>query len=304
MLDGTFTEAIVQCFNTPKANTFDVNLLEPLQKLLRLSPPVAASLARPDMFTGILQKLNHKKAVVRLNLLRIVRSISDPHEEQTVSIRSHDLFEAIASLAESDSAVLVRNMASELVRLTLDQESENKRSGGRTNRQSLLRTSSYTPPSLQSSASTPLTPTHNSRASHSSAFIDGSITPRRTGDMNDILYRPRSRDGPGSGSLVGRRSSVIDSRRSSVIDISSNVSPASRSRLPRTSLRPSKSSMAAPTLRDEPSNNSLRQKENDVRPARVESRSVGTPAVSATTSYLNSKRRPRQPSGDLTSRWS
>jgi hypothetical protein len=291
LLDGTFTEAIVACFNTPKANSFDVNLLEPLQKLLRLSPPVAASLARADMFTGILQKLNHKKAVVRLNFLRIVRSISDPHEERTLSIRSHDLFEAIESLAESDSAVLVRNMASELVKSTLEQANENGRAVR--SRQSLIRTSSYTPPTLQSSVSSPMTPTHGNRISQSSAFIDGSITPRRTKtDMSDILYRPRSRDGPSS--LAGRRPSVMDI---------SNTSSTSRSRLPRTSLRPSKSSMAAPTIRDEPSST---MKENGVRVAKAESKSTASPTPSS-VSHLNSKRRPRQTSnGDLTGtgRWS
>lgn len=287
MLDGTFTEAIVACFNTPKPNSFDVNLLEPLQKLLRLSPPVAASIARADMFTGILQKLNHKKAVVRLNLLRIVRSISDPHEERTLSIRNHELFETVATLAESDSAVLVRNMASELVKSTLEQANENGRAVR--SRQSLIRTSSYTPPTLQSSTSTPLTPTHVLRGAQSSAFIDGSITPRRTNtDRSDILYRPRSRDGPDS--LAGRRSSVIDV---------SNTT-ASKSRLPRTSLRPSKSSMAAPTIRDEPSST---RKENGVRAAKAESKSAASPSPSA-LSQVNSKRRPRQPSnGDLTGRW-
>jgi hypothetical protein len=288
LLDGTFTEAIVACFNTPKPNCFDVNLLEPLQKLLRLSPPVAASLACADMFTGILQKLNHKKAVVRLNLLRIVRSISDPHEERTLSIRSHELFDAIETLAESDSAVLVRNMASELVKSTLEQANENGRAVR--SRQSLIRTSSYTPPGLQSSISAPMTPTHGGRVSQSSAFIDGSITPRRTNtDLNDILYRPRSRDGPGS--FAGRRSSVMDI---------SNTTAASKSRLPRTSLRPSKSSMAAPTLRDEPFSS---KKENGVRAAKTESKSTASPAQSS-MSNLGSKQRPRQPSnGDLTNRW-
>src|SRR6187402_1782091 len=108
LLEGNFTEAIVQCFNAPRASAFDYNLLEPLQKLLRLSSPVASSLARPDLFSGILQKLNHKKAVVRLNLLRIVRSICDPSDEHAESIRGHSLFEAIQRLADNDNAVLVR----------------------------------------------------------------------------------------------------------------------------------------------------------------------------------------------------
>src|SRR5690348_800321 len=38
LLDGSFTAAIISCFNPTKANAFDPNLLEPLLKVLRLSP--------------------------------------------------------------------------------------------------------------------------------------------------------------------------------------------------------------------------------------------------------------------------
>ncbi|KAI9653493.1 MAG: hypothetical protein M1829_001286 [Trizodia sp. TS-e1964] len=116
LLSGDFTDAIVKCFNTSKANAFE-NLLEPLQKLLRLSLPVAHSLARPDLFSRILQKLSHNKAVVRLNLLRIVRSIFDASDGQAEVIWQYGLYEAIQKLAETDSAVLVRNMASELLKI-------------------------------------------------------------------------------------------------------------------------------------------------------------------------------------------
>jgi hypothetical protein len=283
LIEGTFTEAIVGCFNTPKANTFDVNILEPLQKLLRLSPPLAAALARADMFTGILQKLNHKKAVVRLNLLRIVRSISGPHEEKTLSIRSHEIYETIEILAEHDPAVLVRNMASELIKVTTEQEKEAGKPSSRS-RQSILRTSSFAPPSLSSSTSVPLTPIHSGRTS--SAFIDGSVTPRRNGE-HEMLYRPRSRDGVGLGLSNGRRASVVD------ISNSSNL--ASRSRLPRTSLRPSRSSMAAPSLREESSSNP--RKENGLRSGAMES--PRTTPGSAGTTATNLKRRMRQPSNEF-----
>jgi hypothetical protein len=289
LLEGNFTEAIVQCFNAPRASAFDYNLLEPLQKLLRLSSPVAASLARPDMFTGILQKLNHKKAVGRLNLLRIVRSICDPSDDHSEGIREHSLFEAIQRLAETENAVLVRNMASELVKSNLDKESDSG-SGGRSRPGQGRRTSSYTPPSLQQSVSTPITPTHVSRVSQSSAFIDGSVTPRRmhaAPNGSDILYRPRSRDG-GQPQIARRTSSELSSTAS-----------LSKSRLPRTSmLRSSRSSMAAPSIRDESTSS---RKENGVR-LREQSRSAASPAPGGTAPQLNSKRRTRQPSVDI--KWS
>jgi hypothetical protein len=275
----------VKCFNAPKASAFDYNLLEPLQKLLRLSSPVASSLARPDLCTGILQKLNHKKAVVRLNLLRIVRSIYDPSEEQASSVRHHNLLEAIRRLAESDNAVLVRNMASELVKLNLERDQESGNGGRRPGHMS-RRTSSYTSPSLQQGVSTPTTPTHRTRASVSSAFIDGNVTPRRiaapVNSGDSILYRPRSRDG--SQISVRRTSSEL-----------ANGPLMSKSRLPRTSmLRTTQSSMAAPSLRPESVRGGARVKD--------QSRPSGTPAPAGTAPHLNSKRRTRQPSGDI--KWS
>jgi len=297
LLEGNFIEAIVQCFNAPRASAFDYNLLEPLQKLLRLSSPVAASLARPDLFSGILQKLNHKKAVVRLNLLRIVRSICDPSDEKLDSLRGHKLFEAIESLVENDSAVLVRNMASELVKSNHEREHESSSNGRQRPGQVARRKSSFTPPGLHQSVSTPITPTHASRVSQS-AFIDGSVTPRRMAVSNDsIMYRPRSRDGGISHVPMPRRSTSSEL---------ANGSSASKSRLPRTSmLRTSRSSMAAPSVRDEGSSS---RRDNVVR-LRDQSRTTasGSPATNVngatgTAPQLREKRRTRAPSGDI--KWS
>ncbi|KAJ3529989.1 hypothetical protein NM208_g9521 [Fusarium decemcellulare] len=115
LVEGSFTRAIISGFSTNRLNAFDSNLLEPLLKLLRLSPSVAASLAKPEMFAGIAQRLGHKKAVVRLNLLRLVRTIMDACEpglgsgDGTRSLNSsqvRSLMGAIQTLSEKDSAVL------------------------------------------------------------------------------------------------------------------------------------------------------------------------------------------------------
>ena len=296
LLEGNFTEAIIQCFNAPKASAFDYNLLEPLQKLLRLSSPVAASLARPDLFSGILQKLNNKKAVVRLNLLRIVRSICDPSEDQASNIRNHGLFDAIQRLAENDNAVLVRNMASELVKINLDQEQESGGGGRPRPGQMPKRTSSYTPPSLNKSGSAPITPTHSSRPSLSSAFIDGSATPRRmvipSSNGDSILYRPTSRDG--AHISVRRTSSEL-----------ANAAAASKSRLPRTSmLRTSRSSMAAPSLRNDQSGSSTTPavRKDNMRNRDLTKQTASPASAPGTAPHLNSRRKTRPPSGDI--KWS
>lgn len=103
-------------------------MLEPLQKLVRLSPPIAASLAVPEIFTRTVQKLGHKDAVTRLNLLRILRDICDSTEDECTLIRQFGVYDTIVHLSEHDHAVLVRQMAGELVRAC---DSVSKRSNSR-----------------------------------------------------------------------------------------------------------------------------------------------------------------------------
>ncbi|KAH7325766.1 septation protein H [Stachybotrys elegans] len=252
LVDGSFTRAIVSCFNTNRLNAFDTNLLEPLLKLLRLSPSVAASLAKPELFAGIAQRLGHKKAVVRLNLLRLVRSIMDACEpglgsgdglRSVNSSQVRSLIDTIQTLAETDSAVLVRNLASELVRLHIEvgansmlqhePHSTSQMSSVSSRRAGTRRNTSYTPPGLQTSMSMPQTPTHRSRASlASNALVEvAASSPRRPvaveREREGTLYRPRSRDGPTG---IPRR--VSGESNSATPGM---VAPG-RSRLPRTSL--------------------------------------------------------------------
>ncbi|KAL5120154.1 Protein kinase of the Mitotic Exit Network [Pleosporales sp. CAS-2024a] len=112
-----FTHAIISAYISAELSqsTFE-NMLEPLQKVVRLSPPIAASLAAPEIFQRTEQKLGHKDAVTRLNLLRILRTICDAKDEGCWLIRAFGCYERINWLVEHDGAVLVRQMAEELVR--------------------------------------------------------------------------------------------------------------------------------------------------------------------------------------------
>lgn len=115
---GGFAEAVIRCFNESKADAFE-NLLEPLQKLLRLSPAIAASLANRSLFERSAVKLHSKKALVRLNLLRVIRSICEASEMQGDNgslLQEYGLLSAVSDLAKSDPAILVREMANELVK--------------------------------------------------------------------------------------------------------------------------------------------------------------------------------------------
>ncbi|KAI5304485.1 hypothetical protein KEM56_006451 [Ascosphaera pollenicola] len=118
LLDGvsivpSFTDCIVRCLTVAKANSFE-NLLEPLQKLLRLSPAIAETLARPDMFSRVGQKLHHSKPGVRVNLLRIITTICESHEEGGTLLSKYNILESIREL-QNDSRVLVRELATKLI---------------------------------------------------------------------------------------------------------------------------------------------------------------------------------------------
>lgn len=216
LLDGSFTDAIVKCFNVSKANAFE-NLLEPLQKLLRLSPQVAASLAREELFSRIIQKLHHNKAAIRLNLLRIVRSICDSSEEQAALLSQYHLLDVIQDLEKNDPAVLVQNMAGELVKSC---EELDGKAG--TKRRALRRTSaSATPPSLMATHSMPSTP-QLARSTPSLTSLNMQDTPRHRKPVtgSSFAIRPVSRDGHAPSSMPG--------------NANENGSAVAKSRLPRT----------------------------------------------------------------------
>ncbi|KAK8244262.1 hypothetical protein HDK90DRAFT_516974 [Phyllosticta capitalensis] len=120
LIDNQFPRAMISCFNNPEASVdaFE-SLLEPLQRMLRVSPPVAEKLAHPDLFSRAAQKLHTKKPVVRLNLLRIIRSICDSTEETggvAPLMKQCGLYDSVKHLAGSDPAILVREMANDLLK--------------------------------------------------------------------------------------------------------------------------------------------------------------------------------------------
>lgn len=192
--DRNFADAIVRCLTLTKANAFE-NILDPLQKLLRLSPPVASTFARPDLFTRLGQKLHHNKAAVRLNILRIISTICDSSEQQGGLLATYGLLDAIREL-ESDPAILVRDMAGKLIQ---SNERSDAFAVGKRRPVSRRKSLSTTPPNPFSS-STPSTPQAN-RTSQSRAFFEGRETPRHPRNAlsgSSLALRPGSRDGSAS----------------------------------------------------------------------------------------------------------
>ena len=209
-----FTTAIIQALTSSKSTSFE-NLLEPLQKLLRLSPPLAASMARSQpLFDVIGQKLNHTKPAIRLNLLRIIGSICDATDNGGYLLDQYGLYDIIFELQYADSAVLVRSMAGELLRTWEENDNASIHSGQgggviqngarRKHPGMARRTSSGTTPPhlLERQMSMPTSPQLGRSDRASMSLFDPPVaqTPRRQRNgvyMNgSSVVRPVSREGP------------------------------------------------------------------------------------------------------------
>ncbi|OLL22575.1 Cytokinesis protein sepH [Neolecta irregularis DAH-3] len=108
------TAAISKAFATSKNISFE-GLLDPLHKLLRLSAPLARSFARSEVFQRISERLGHPKAVIRLNLLRILCSICDSHPSGYALLQEYNLSELIHRLNENESTILVRGLSQKIL---------------------------------------------------------------------------------------------------------------------------------------------------------------------------------------------
>lgn len=221
--DSGFSNEVLQCFNESKADAFE-NLLEPLQKLLRLSPPVAASLAHRSLFERSAVKLHAKKPLVRLNLLRVIRSICDASVEQGALLTRFGLLESVEELAKHDPAILVREMANDLVRSSEEIAIPVARYAGMRRSSS----STMTPPA-PSGGSTPI-----ERAGSRSSYFDLGMDLARSRPIASSPYRPPSRDPSNGvanvGGMSGSNWNSSVSGRNSRLQGRSNV-PRAQSRL-------------------------------------------------------------------------
>lgn len=114
LIDDTSLGQLCQMVIETKANTIE-GILEPLYKLLRLAPQVALRIARPDFMQIISERLRHRKTVVRLNILRILKTLCEAQTDNRQVLKDFGLTAQIEVLSKSDPAVLVKELARELI---------------------------------------------------------------------------------------------------------------------------------------------------------------------------------------------
>ncbi|KZV66238.1 hypothetical protein PENSPDRAFT_755870 [Peniophora sp. CONT] len=113
LLKQASLDALLKCFVSAKAGSFE-NLLDPLLKIIRLAPPVAIGIAKTAFFKRVVEKLGNSKAVVKLNLLRILRAVCEIHPNRASLVERYGIFELVVRLRREDPAVLVRELAREI----------------------------------------------------------------------------------------------------------------------------------------------------------------------------------------------
>ena len=270
--DPRFTTAIVAAITNSKSTSFE-NLLEPLQKLLRLSPPVAVAMAHSsELFECIGQKLSHNKPAIRLNLLRIIGSICDVTEDGGLLLEQYGLYDLIQELQFSDTAVLVRSMASDLIRSCEESDnisihsnhgSNSNQVNGRRKHPGILRrtSASTTPPHiLERQMSMPSSPQLARSERASMGFFDAperlAQTPRRRNGPSYLNgtngIRPVSREGPTylrEGSPAFTAPSLSRASTSSSTSTLVNEVTVNKSRHPRQSTVPIRSTRPSSIIR-------------------------------------------------------
>jgi len=114
LLKPTSLETLLRCFVNAKAVSFE-NLLDPFLKMTRISTSLTIGIAKSQFFKRVIEKLGSSKAVVRLNLLRLLRTVCDVHPNRAMLVEKFGLYEIVVKLSKEDGAVLVRELAREIV---------------------------------------------------------------------------------------------------------------------------------------------------------------------------------------------
>lgn len=79
------------------------------------------------LFRRIIERISsHAKAVVRLNLLRLIKTLAEASVDPTRVVKQPNLLSTVSKLAESDPSLLVKNMAKEMLKDFGEAEREQK----------------------------------------------------------------------------------------------------------------------------------------------------------------------------------
>ncbi|OXG28291.1 STE-group protein kinase [Cryptococcus neoformans Ze90-1] len=115
LLEKSASDSLVRCFVQASGVSFE-GILDPLLKLLRLSTSLTSSLSHPPFFSRLSESLERStKAVIKLNLLRLTKVVCECHPDKATLVERFGLAQIVERLSKQDGAVLVRELAKEIL---------------------------------------------------------------------------------------------------------------------------------------------------------------------------------------------
>nr|KIR86181.1 STE/STE11/CDC15 protein kinase [Cryptococcus tetragattii IND107] len=115
LLEKFASDSLVRCFVQASGVSFE-GILDPLLKILRLSTSLTSSLSHPPFFSRLSESLERStKAVIKLNLLRLTKVVCECHPDKATLVERFGLAEIVERLSRQDGAVLVRELAKEIL---------------------------------------------------------------------------------------------------------------------------------------------------------------------------------------------
>lgn len=139
--ETTSIARLLGCLVHAKTNSFE-NLLDPFLKICRLSSLVVIAISSTHpFFQKLAERLNHSKAVVRLNLLRLLRIICEASPERETIVEKYGFLAVVRRLREKDPAVLVKEMAGDLLPMLMPEGKPNSNPGPTVEQSSFSRSS-------------------------------------------------------------------------------------------------------------------------------------------------------------------
>ncbi|WWD18350.1 hypothetical protein CI109_102800 [Kwoniella shandongensis] len=115
LLEQSASDSLVRCFVQASGVSFE-GILDPFLKILRLSTSLTSSLSHPPFFHRLSDTLDRStKAVIKLNLLRLTKVVCETHPDRESLVARFGLVEIVERLSRQDGAVLVRELAKEVL---------------------------------------------------------------------------------------------------------------------------------------------------------------------------------------------
>lgn len=113
LLEVQSIDSLSKCFVQSSSQSYE-RILDPFLKILRLSPAISVAIISSPFLKRLADTLERQtKAMITLNLVRLVRLVLESHPDRTVLVPKYKFDGILTKLAQQNDSVLVRELAKE-----------------------------------------------------------------------------------------------------------------------------------------------------------------------------------------------